>query len=284
MTRDVKGTIRWERLLPAAALANFATGALFVAMYVRHPFELQGTPEFFLQGDWPVKLIVGMLVGGLLAIPLPTGLSALALAQLQKANVPWFASAALGPTVSALLIPLYVWSAPSNAIMMLVAIVFGVAANLFSIKVLRPLRQPDAANPLPSTNHPDGLPDWSHQDLRRLDDRGRSQIERFHSHERQRCMGVCRRPEHQVGPARVVVRPPLDRLPAMPARRISLIEQCRRSALGSRLVADHDLARAHPDAQQVGGVVHVEHCKVIRHRERRQRTRQSRRAGAEHPR
>lgn len=154
MTRDVKGTIRWKRLLLAAALANFLTGALFVAMYVQHPFELRGSPEFFVQDDWPARLIVGMLVGGLLAIPLPTGLSALALAQLQKVKVPWFASAALGPTVSALLIPLYVWSAPSNLIMMLVVIVFGVAANLFFIKVLRALRQPDESNLLPKYQSP----------------------------------------------------------------------------------------------------------------------------------
>jgi len=141
MTRNVEGTIRWERLLPAAALANFATGALFVAMYVRHRFEIQGTPESFLQDDWPVKLIVGMLVGGLLAIPLPAGLSMFALAQLQKTNVPWYVSAALGPAVAALLIPLYVWSAPSNLIMMLVALVFGVAANLLLMKLFRPVRE-----------------------------------------------------------------------------------------------------------------------------------------------
>lgn len=136
MARDGRATVRWSRLLLALALGNFGTGALFVVLYAAHPFELWGRLEFFEDPGWVFKLVVGMLIGGLLAIPLPTALSGLAVWKLKNV-VPWYGLVAAGPTLSALLIPVYLWTSPSNVVIVIAVLVIGVVASIALVRALR---------------------------------------------------------------------------------------------------------------------------------------------------
>ncbi|GAA2895287.1 hypothetical protein GCM10010455_18020 [Microbacterium esteraromaticum] len=135
--------VRWKRLWLALVLANFGTGACFVLLYAGYPFELWGRLQFFEDPAWPVELVAGMLVGGLIAIPLPTALSASAVSKL-KGVLPWPASVAVGPIFSSLLIPVYVWSSPSNVIMLVAILVIGVAANIGMVRALHAVAVSDA--------------------------------------------------------------------------------------------------------------------------------------------
>lgn len=126
--------IRWSRFLPAAAAANFLVGVIFAAMYAFLPFGFEGELHFFQQSDWGVRLIASMFFIGVLAIPIPTLLSCLALRAFFSSSLSWMVSTSVGSVVAALSIPLFVWAWPSNWIMTLICGSLGSMLSILLVK------------------------------------------------------------------------------------------------------------------------------------------------------
>ena len=127
-------TVRWGHFLLAASLANFGVGVVFAVMYALLPFESIGSLYYFERSDWMLRLLASMLSIGILAIPVPTIVSALAVKAFSGSQLSWRFTVSIGPMVSSLLIPLYVWSQPSNWIMVAVSASLGIVLNVVAIE------------------------------------------------------------------------------------------------------------------------------------------------------